>query len=188
MTAAARVVLLAGAADPLGAEVARAVLAAGGKVAAVAPRAWQVDRLREQLPDANVLVGLVADGDSQAAAGIVKGAKDALGPITDVIGASVELRGPEAGSEPAGDLAALLERNLHANCALVRAALPALRRRGSGRLVLPALPDDPDGLSATCRASLAAVEGYALGLARDLAGAAIEVAQVPADASVERWL
>ena len=71
---------------------------------------------------------------------------------------------------------------------LQTAALPALRRRGSGRLVLPALPLDPNGLSATCRASLAAVEGYALGLARDLADAAIEVAQIPADAPAERWL
>jgi len=70
----------------------------------------------------------------------------------------------------------------------VRAALPALRRRGSGRLVLPALPADPNELSATCRASLAAVQGYALGLARDLADAAIEVAQAPADAPAERWL
>ena len=49
MTAATRVVLLTGAADALGTAIADAALSAGASVAAIAPRGWMVDRLRERL-------------------------------------------------------------------------------------------------------------------------------------------
>ncbi|MCK5944925.1 MAG: hypothetical protein KAI24_23255, partial [Planctomycetes bacterium] len=158
--------------------------------AATVTRPWQVDRLREAFGSDRLLVGVVAPGDSEAAAGFVKGSNDALGPITDVVAASVLLRGRKPTGEPAGDLAELLDANLHVNTTVARAALPSLRRRGRGRLVFAALPAPADELSVTCRASLAAIAAYADGLARELADGALHVALVPpaTDPDPSAWL
>ena len=56
MTDAPLVLLLAGAADRLCAAIARAVLMAGGKVAAAVPRAWQVENARGQLLPAGIRI------------------------------------------------------------------------------------------------------------------------------------
>lgn len=188
MATAARVVLLTGAAEDLGAAVADAALAMGAKVAAVAARPWQVDRLRERLGTEHALTGLVAHGDAQAAAGFVKGAQDALGPITDVVCASLLLRAAQPGKEPGGDLEELLDVNLRANSAVVRAALPSLRRRRAGRLALADWTGAPAHASANCRASLAAVAALATALREDLTETGVVVTQVPADAAAAAWL
>jgi NADP-dependent 3-hydroxy acid dehydrogenase YdfG len=175
MPEASRVVLLTGATEPLGVAIARAVLDAGGRVAATVSRPWQVDRLREQLPSADLLVGVVMAGDAEAAAGFVKGANDALGPITDLVAASILLRDRVAGREPAGDLGELLDANLHANTTVARALLPSLRRRRSGRLAFASLPESAHHLSATCRASLAAIDAFATSLRADFAGTDLDL-------------
>ena len=199
MTHSSTVLLLAGAADPLGLNIARAILAAGGKVAAAVPRAWQVEKLRDALAsdgsEGQLLVGVVAVGDAEAAAGFVKGAKDALGDITHFAGAAQLLRERVAGREPAGDLEELLSGNLTSNTTLCRAVFPAMRRRKSGLLLFVAAPEDSEALSATCRASLAALREFAMAMATDLSHAGIDVQNVstPADSdaeapAVDRWL
>lgn len=179
------VVLLAGAAEPLGIAIARAVLTAGGKVAAAVTRQWQVDKVREQLLDegiaaANLLVGVVAPRDAEAAAGFVKGANDALGAITGVVGASLITRAGRAQREPAGDLEELLDANLHTNATLARAALPAMRRQKAGTLVFGRSPDEPGDLSVTTLTSLAATKAFAAAMAKDVAANCLTIATVDA--------
>ncbi|MFT4514355.1 MAG: NADP-dependent 3-hydroxy acid dehydrogenase YdfG [Planctomycetota bacterium] len=198
MTHSCSVLLLAGAADSVGQRIASAVLAAGGKVAAAVPRAWQVDKLREALGAEaadRLFVGVVPAADAEAAAGFVKGAKDVLGGITHFAGASQLLRERVAGREPGGDSDELLAANLTSNTALCRAVLSAMRRRESGRLVFVAAPDNTDALSATCRASLAALAEFAAALVDDLTNTGIDVEIVPApnvsgagDPHLARWL
>lgn len=187
------VVLLAGADTEVGAVIARAVLLAGGKVAAAVTREWQVAKVREQLladnvEPASLLVGLVAARDAEAAAGFVKGATDALGPISHVAGASVEQRLGKATREPAGDLDELLERNLHTNATLARAALPSMRRRKSGALVFARQPEQPGSCSTTCMTSLAAMGAFADALRSDVQSASIRIDSVAADCEPGDWL
>jgi NADP-dependent 3-hydroxy acid dehydrogenase YdfG len=178
------VVLLAGAFDALGQCLAHAVLAAGGKVAAAVPRDWQVQKLREQLvargaTSDRFLVGVVGPRDAEAAAGFVKGANDALGTITQFVGASSQLHNTVAGREPAGDLDEMLLSNLHSNATLARAVLPTMRRRRTGNIVLASLPDPVGQLSVTCRASLAALREFAVALANDVTAHGLRVHCLP---------
>ena len=183
-----RVLLLAGAMDSLGQSIARAVLATGGKVAAAVTRECQVQKLHQQLGGdslaaGRLLVSVVAPQDAEAAAGLVKGAKDALGEITHFAAASLLLRSRTVGREPAGDLAELLDANLHSNATLARAVLPAMRRHKVGKLVFAAVPAIAAQLSVTCRASLAAVAAFAEALASDVSLAGLQVSTLvpPAD-------
>lgn len=189
MSVASSVVLLAGAADPVGQCFARRVLDAGGRVAAAVTRSWQVDKLRQQLcPNDNgcdrLLVGFVAQRDAEAAAGFVKGAKDALGDLTHFVGASVMLRESTLGREPAGDLDQLMDANLYCNATLARAVLPTMRRRKSGSLTFVTAPKEAIGISVTCRASLAASAEFAAGLASDLAAVGLRVEMIAAPSAV----
>lgn len=196
MTDAALILLLAGAADPVGVSIAQAVLGAGGKVAAAVPRAWQVEKVREQLLQEGVdaaalLIGVVGARDAEAAAGFVKGATDALGAITHVAGASMLLRQRQDQREPAGDLDELLDANLHSNATLTRAVLPTMRRRRSGRLVFVTQPSNTADLSTTCRASLAAMAAFADALALDVQSAGLQIDTVTAavdEPLLEDWL
>lgn len=166
--------LLAGATGRIGAAVARCVLARGGRVAAAVRKPWQVDKLRAALASDRALVGLVAAGDAEAAAGFVKGAKDALGPLTGFVGAAGCWQERTPGKEPGGDLADLLAANLQANAMLARAALPFLRRQRRGALAFVGATDAAlrDG-SAAFAASMAAVHAFVRALQRDLAGAGV---------------
>lgn len=196
MTDAHIVLLLAGAADPVGVSIAQSVLLAGGRVAAAVPRAWQVEKVREQLLQDGVdagalLIGLVAPRDAEAAAGLVKGATDALGAITHLAGASMLLRQRQEQREPAGDLDELLDANLHSNATLARAALPAMRQRRSGRLVFVTQPSNTADLSTTCRASLAAMGAFANALATNVRSVGLEVETVAApidEPLAQNWL
>lgn len=197
MTLSSSVVLLAGAADLIGQRIASAVLAAGGRVAAAVPRVWQVEKLRAALganSDGRLLIGVVPSADAEAAAGFVKGAKDALGEITHFAGASQLLRERVVGREPAGDFDELLVANFISNATLCRAVLPAMRRGKGGRLLFVAPPQDTEGLSVTSRASLAAFSEFCAAIDVDLAGKEIGVETLPAlndsdagDAHMARW-
>lgn len=100
------VVLLAGATGELGGAFARLVLARGGKVAAAVRKPWQIESIRQELGrqelgGERVLVGVVGSTDSEAAAGFVKGASDALGPITAFVSTAGGYRASRVGKEPA---------------------------------------------------------------------------------------
>lgn len=126
------VVMLTGATGRIGGAFARRVLAAGGKVAAVVRRPWQVAKVQQELGARNVLVGVVGPHDMEAAAGFVKGAQDALGPIAAFVGCAGSRSERLAGREPQGDLAEQLEANLQANTTVCRAVLSGMRRRRRG--------------------------------------------------------
>jgi NAD(P)-dependent dehydrogenase (short-subunit alcohol dehydrogenase family) len=176
------VVVVAGATGRIGGAVARAVLARGGRVAAAVRKPWQVDKLRAALTSDRALVGLVPAGDAEAAAGFVKGAKDALGPLTGFVGAAGRWQARAPGKEPGGDLAELLAANLQANALLARAALPLLRRQRRGALVFVGATDAALAAgSAAFAASMAGVHEFVRTLQRDLAADGVAAACVPLD-------
>ncbi|MCA8951381.1 MAG: SDR family NAD(P)-dependent oxidoreductase [Planctomycetes bacterium] len=179
---AGQVVLLAGATGQLGAEFARRVLRSGGSVAATVRREWQVARLRSELgePADRLLVGVVGPRDSEAAAGFVKGAGDALGPIAALVVAAGLFRTAEVGTEPAGELEELLEANLLAGATLVRAALPGMRRRRRGTITFvgSAGVGSDFGLSPNYLASKAAVHEYVRALASSLRDSGVTAAAI----------
>lgn len=174
------VVLLAGVTGELGSAFARRVLRDGGKVAAAVRREWQVDKVREALGSDNVLIGVVGPQDGEAAAGFVKGAGDALGPITAFVSTAGLFREAEVGREPAGELQQLIEANLLSGANLVRAVLPGMRRRDRGTITFVGsagvggeLPLSPNYL-----ASKAAVHEYVRALASSLRGTNVRAAAI----------
>ena len=178
----APVVVVAGATGRIGGAVARAVLARGGRVAAAVRKPWQVDTLRAALTSDRALVGLVPAGNAEAAAGFVKGAKDALGPLTGFVGAAGRWQERVPGKEPGGDLAELLAANLQANALLARAALPLFRRQRRGALVFVGATDAALAAgSAAFAASMAGVHEFVRALQRDLAADGVAAACMPLD-------
>lgn len=176
--------LLAGATGRIGGAVARCVLARGGRVAAAVRRPWQVDKLRAELADARAFVGLVPAGDAETAAGFVKGAKDALGPLTGFVGAAGRWQERAPGREPGGDLAELLAANLQHNALLARAALPLLRRQKRGALAFLGATDDALAAgSAAFAASMAGLHAFVRALQRDLVGSGVTAHALPIDAA-----
>ena len=177
---AEKVVLITGVTDAVGAAFAAELLARNCRVAATVQAAWQVDRVRQQLSKDRLLVGVVAPTDSEAAAGFVKGAEDSLGPIDVFVAAAGLVRAIDPGREPAGDLQEQLASNLLLNTTVARAVLPAMRRRNRGVLAFIGLPGAAQtaSLSATCRASKAAVVAFADALAIDLSDTGVVVRQL----------
>lgn len=182
---ASKVVLLAGVTGQLGTAFARAVLRDGGKVAATVRREWQVAKVRDELAaDADggdrLLVGVVGPQDPEAAAGFVKGAGDALGPVDAFVCAAGAFRDTDVGSEPAGELRELVEANLLAGATLARAVLPGMRRRGRGTITFvgSAAVGGETGLSPNYLASKAAVHEYVRALAVALRGCGVHAAAI----------
>lgn len=176
------VVLLAGSTGRIGSACAQHVLANGGRVAAAVRRPWQVEKLQALLGRENVLVGCVPSGDAEAAAGFVKGAQDALGPISAFVGAAGAWQARAPGREPGGEVAEALAANLLANATLARAVLPGLRRRRSGVLVFLGATDAAlANASAAIAASKGAVHAFVRSLAHDLAGSGVQAGAVLLD-------
>lgn len=175
-----RVVLLAGATGKLGALVARRLHEGGCRLALTVRRAWQVERVRAAF-GTGVLVGVVPATDAEAAAGFVKGARDALGPIDALIvtvGASTRA---EVGKDTSGLAQEMLEANYLAPATLSRAVVPPMRRRNAGTLVLVGSDTSeplPPGF-AHYFASKAALRTFARCLQVELSGTAVRVALVP---------
>jgi NAD(P)-dependent dehydrogenase (short-subunit alcohol dehydrogenase family) len=130
-----RVTLLAGATGAVGGALARHLVQAGGRVGIAVRKPWQVEPVRGEFAGKGVLVGCVPTGDSEAAAGFVKGVADALGPIDAYVAATGSFAACRIGKDPAVQLQDLLDANLHAATGLARAALAPMRRRRAGRLV-----------------------------------------------------
>lgn len=130
-----KVVLLTGATGAVGGAVARSLLERGARVALAARQSWQVAKLYDSFGRDRVLCGYVATNDSEAAAGFVKGATDALGPIDALIAANGAFAASAAGKDKAGELQSLLDANLLAGTNLARALVGRMQQRRAGRMV-----------------------------------------------------
>ncbi|MCA8973825.1 MAG: SDR family oxidoreductase [Planctomycetes bacterium] len=178
-----QVVLLSGATGALGSAFARHALACGARLAATVRREWQVEQVRAALGSERVLVGVVEAQDGEAAAGFVKGANDALGPITALVCTAGLFGTHQVGSDPAGELLRLVQANLLAGANLARAVLPGMRRRRRGTLTFvgsSAVGRDLP-LSANYLASKAALHEFVRALALSLDGSGVRAAAILPD-------
>jgi NADP-dependent 3-hydroxy acid dehydrogenase YdfG len=133
---AGRAALVTGASRGIGAACARALAAAGARVVLVARSAGELTRLAADLP--NGAVALPADLSQAAAAPTVAaGAREMLGADPDIIvhAAGCFPLGPIE-ETPDEDIELAFALNTTAPLQLTRAFLPALRRRGSGHVVM----------------------------------------------------
>src|SRR5690606_35140796 len=126
--------IITGASRGFGRALAEAALAAGDNVVAAVRRSESVADLEATYPDA-CLVAAFDVRDGAAAAGLVRAALDRFGRLDvlvnnagrAVVGAVEEVSDAQ--------LRELMELHLFGPAALVRAALPAMRERGSGTIV-----------------------------------------------------
>ncbi len=130
-----KVVIVSGATGELGTVVTRMLRERGARTAIAVRRPWQVAKAMALYGPANVLVGCVPSGDGEAAAGFVKGATDALGPIDALLCTNGAFASSTIGKDPGDELAALLQANLFAATALARAVVGPMKRRRTGSLV-----------------------------------------------------
>jgi hypothetical protein len=137
-----QVVVLQGASGAVGGRLAERLFSAGARLALPVRRGWQVDRLATRLaelaPDrgADRLIAEVGSTDSQAAAGFAKGTVDSLGPPSACISCSGAFAFAPIGEDSANTLYELFEANVSAPYTLLRAFVPGMKRRKSGRIVL----------------------------------------------------
>ena len=174
------VVLLSGATGTVGGAFAKFVLAHGGSLALAVRRRHQVATVTAAFGSSRVLPGVVAAQDSEAAAGFVKGAEDALGPITAFVCTAGRWDQEPVGKEPAGQLLELLEANLLTGSNLARAVLGRMRRRRRGTLTFvgSAAVGSPIPMPANYLASKAALHEYVRALALELAGSGVTASAV----------
>ena len=130
-----KVAIVQGATGELGAAVVQQLRERGASTAIAVRKPWQVDKTIEIFGSARMLVGCVPSADGEAAAGFVKGATDALGPIDALLCCNGAFRGGAIGKDGGGDLRDLLEANLMAGVTLARAVVGPMRRRRTGSLV-----------------------------------------------------
>ena len=167
---AGKTILVSGATGQVGRELLRALVPAGAKVAVAVRRAWQVATVEAQLANAERLVGVVGATDSEAAAGLVKGITDSLGPIDAFVSVAGAFRFARVGEDKATDAYRMLEANYLAVVNLVRALVGPMRRRQTGSLVVTgarAVGSAPQGMSLYL-ASKAALHAYAASLHEEL--------------------
>lgn len=175
-----RVVLLAGATGAVGAELLQELLARGARVGVLVRKPWQVRELVARLPAGRTLVGVVGATDSEAAAGMVKGVEDSLGPILALVSTAGAFHAAPFAAEPVGLLGSLLEANLIANATIARAVVPPMQRRRTGALVFTgaAAAETASAGMASYVASKAALHMWARSLAAELAPAGLHVTVV----------
>lgn len=178
-----RAILLAGATGRIGGLVARHLHAGGAKLALAVRRPWQVEKLRASFASPT-LVGCVPTGDAEAAAGFVKGTRDAFGRLDALIVAVGSCERAEVGKEPSNRALELMEANYLVPALYARAVLPTLRRRNAGRIVLlgALAPERGAPGLAPYLASKAALHAFAASLQQELAGSGVDVAVVVPDA------
>jgi NAD(P)-dependent dehydrogenase (short-subunit alcohol dehydrogenase family) len=174
------VVLLSGATGAVGGAFAKFVLANGGSLALAVRRRHQVAAVTAVFGATRVLPGLVAPQDGEAAAGFVKGAEDALGPITAFVCTAGRWNQEPVGKEPAGQLLELLEANLLTGSNLARAVVGRMRRRRRGTLTFvgSAAVGSSTAMPANYLASKAALHEYVRALALELAGSGVTASAI----------
>lgn len=119
----------------MGSALAAALVSAGAQVAAAVRKRWQVEPVEKALAGTRHLVGLVGSTDSEAAAGLVKGVEDSLGPVHAFISVAGAFRSAVAADDKAQDTYQLLEANFLSVITLARALIGPMRRRKAGNLV-----------------------------------------------------
>jgi len=128
--------LVTGASSGIGAEYARALHVRGESVVLVARRAERLSALAAELGGAPAAVAITADLAVDGAAERLRRELDGRGLAIDglVNSAGLGLTGPFA-SQPEAAIRAMLDVNVRAVVELTRAFLPAMQRRGRGRIV-----------------------------------------------------
>jgi len=130
-----KTILLSGATGQVGGALAKSLVSTGAQVAAAVRKRWQVEPVEEILAGGKHLVGLVSATDSEAAAGLVKGVEDSLGPIDAFISVAGAFQFALVGEDKALDTHQLLEANFLSAVTLARALIGPMRRRHAGNLV-----------------------------------------------------
>jgi NAD(P)-dependent dehydrogenase (short-subunit alcohol dehydrogenase family) len=115
--------------------------------------------------------------DGEAAAGLVKGVEDSLGPVTALICCNGAFEGGPITEERGPRLARMLEANLTQTYTLARAIAPGFVKRAEGRMVFVGARAAVRGSSgmAAYLAAKGALHALALALAEELAPAGIAV-------------
>ena len=135
MELAGAIALVTGASSGIGASTARALAAAGARVALVARRRDRLDALATELP-AGTAVPFVCDvRDPRAIVTTVAAVQDRIGGVDVLVnnaGIGRYLAFLESGPE---DVAAIFETNLQAALHFTRAVLPGMLARRRGHLV-----------------------------------------------------
>jgi len=135
---AGRSALVTGASRGIGLATARALAAAGARVALVARSAERLAALARELREAHGVDAVALPCDVRDVAAAARAAADAaarLGAVDVLVNnAGVFSLAPVEGTDPA-EFARTLEANLVAPFAFARAVLPAMRARGAGHLV-----------------------------------------------------
>lgn len=165
-----RTIVVSGATGAVGGAVLERLVEHGARIAIAARKDWQVSRLREQLAGAPTLVAHVGTHDTEAAAGFVKGATDALGPIDALVSCAGAFAMAPVGRDPGRQASELFDANFFAAHTLTRAVVSALRRRRTGNLVFTgaaAVGSATRGM-ALYLASKAALHEYARTLAAEV--------------------
>jgi 3-oxoacyl-[acyl-carrier protein] reductase len=192
-----KAVLLSGATGRIGAVLFTRLIAAGARVAVALRKPWQAQQLARRTAEAGedparFLFGTVAPGDAEAAAGLVKGAEDALGPIAALVSTAGVRSTTVLGADRTADAGALLAANFLSAHELARAVLAPMKRRRTGSLVFTGsriIASPPQPGTALYRASKAALHAYADVLHRELAPHGVRVVVVaPGDVESDERL
>ena len=172
-----RTVLLSGATGAVGARLLDHLVAAGARVGVAVRHRRHVAGLEARLAAVPHLVAAVGTDDAEAAAGLVKGVEDSLGPIDAFLSTAGAFEAAPVGRERAGTAERLLAANFLSVATLTRAVVPPMTRRGTGGLVFTgaaAVGVAGAGMALYC-ASKGALHEYARCLAVELAPAGIAV-------------
>jgi NAD(P)-dependent dehydrogenase (short-subunit alcohol dehydrogenase family) len=163
-----RTVLLTGATSELGSAFARALAAAGARVALVARRADRLKALAASLKGAIAVAVDLADLDWLS--GAVETARGELGPFDTLINAAA--RGSTAAGaeqEPIEQIEGTLAVNVTAPLVLAQLVYPDMRRLGRGCIVNVGSIAGSVGIGRFPQASYAASKGALQALTRELA-------------------
>jgi NADP-dependent 3-hydroxy acid dehydrogenase YdfG len=172
-----RRVLVTGASSGIGAETARAIVAAGGRVALLARRQERIAELADEL-DGVAVPADVADVDAARAA--VTEAASRLGGLDGLVNAAGAMRaGGIADADPSG-WRLMFDVNVLGLLHVTQAAIPYLRRDGGDVVNISSMSGRRVGSveMAVYAASKAAVHTVSEGLRRELSPAGVRVAVI----------
>jgi hypothetical protein len=172
--------LVTGASSGIGASVARALVAAGARVALIARRQDRLEALARELPDGTAAAFACDVRDPRAITATVAAVAGSLGPLDILVNNAGVGRYLSFLDSSAEDVAAVFETNLNAPLHFIRAVLPAMLTRRRGHVVNVASIAARIGSrnhSIYC-ASKFALAGFSESLALELEGSGVGVTLV----------